>query len=762
MEDGKYNRDVNCLRDRDKSTRISGLQRILNAVDSEPNLVELFVRIKANLIELLADPTDKCKELAVKLLEFFVKNNSIPPEDIPHVLQGIHNRVGVEPSLETCEEVRIGLVNLLFLLCKIYSEFIHIDLQRVTDIVAKGFKDKCPIIKILSGEILAYLSCICKKLGFYARKILENCIGNLYHQQYKVRINCLQSICGLVQCEGAYELVGNLYKDFKKVQLDRRSEVADMLNSVVFQILKAVPSSYLAEVEGKFCYLLLSGEKKKEKCLEMIEEIGVIRNDIEQEYSGALQVLMKNLKEIISLCLKDLQEWTLQDNYKTRAGCALLNTIEICKKFTLTYADEILPVLFRTYSYEPTEYLQEIIQVLGYYCDLPIIISLFSSFCNSVNSSNDISSALTLLSHLLSKLSPDSISPTLQSLITLISSVVSNDEALVLHSTHKLIALLLEKFQSSLPIEPIFQALLILDTSAITADIQSTINLLAANGGITIQELYLQNLALLLPKLIRNYKYWDDFSSEPARFARLLCRARWCSEEVIQIVGFNCKKEGNDMVKSWMLDVVEHCVNERIYSQILIEDVFISTAAWRPNGHLLRRKSVNLLNLMLEKDLIDPNAVKQTWDKILPVIKTCCNDEQSELRGVCVKTIQLLLEKCSTYMDERETLDIYPEILKRLDDSSDIIRISACVPFVIYFKVLKEKNMRFGNFSYVVNNLFTHLDDPSDKIQKAIGNVLQAAAGFNKEEFLVIANEARQKHKHPRSVGELIEIAKSL
>ena len=114
-------------------------------------------------------------------------------------------------------------------------------------------------------------------------------------------------------------------------------------------------------------------------------------------------------------------------------------------------------------------------------------------------------------------------------------------------------------------------------------------------------------------------------------------------------------------------------------------------------------------------------------------------------------------------MEDKEILDIYPEMLKRLDDSLDSIRIAVTNPFCIYFEVLiKKGNIRLGNFPYIIESLFTHLDDPSEAVRKSIFFTLQTALKFNPSEFIAKAKIIKTKHKHPRSVGELIEMAKTL
>ena len=762
MEEGKYNRDINCLKSRDKSVRISSLQRLLNSLPQEPYISSIFYLFKLPLIELLHDPADKCKELTVKLFIWLISSNSIPPEDLSHIIQGFHSRIGTEPCPETCEEVRINSITAIFAICQNYFEFINIELQRITDIVARGCKDKFPAVKIIAGDIIVFLSSRCKKLGFYARKIVENSVGNLFHQQYKIRISSLQALGSLLQCEGSYEIIHELFNDFKKVQLDRRHEVADALYEVVYILLKTTPVNFLKNIEGKFCYLLLSSEKK---VIDWLEEIGIIRKTQESEeekgeYSGALYVTMKNLKEIVYLCLNDLQEWTIQDNYRSKAGCALENILSICKHLILTYVDIILPVIFKAFSYESVDYLHRIIQDIGNYCDFTIVIDQFYKFCTSVNSSQDITSALNLLHIMLSSLPPLSIS--ISPILDLISALINTEETQILRGIHSLIALLLNKFEASLPMQSIFYLLLVLEASSIALEIQNTINSLAEYGGITIQELYQRNLDDLFPILTKNYKYWDNYSTEPLKFAKLACKAQICNEDILQIICFKCKRDADDNIKSAMLDIIDCCINDSSYSQIILEEIIILTAAWKPNSIILRIKSCKSLIKLIKEQKIDGLALQYVWDKLFPVIRTCINDEHSDLRLVNIEILDLILRIHSNILEDKELLDIYPELLKRFDDSFDNIRISATIPFIIYFQILKEKQMKFGSFKYVITNLFIHLDDPSEIIQRAISKLLEEAAKYNPQDFLTIANEVKKQHKHPRAVGNLIEMAKTL
>ncbi|MBY0461696.1 MAG: hypothetical protein K2Q34_00745, partial [Alphaproteobacteria bacterium] len=59
------------------------------------------------------------------------------------------------------------------------------------------------------------------------------------------------------------------------------------------------------------------------------------------------------------------------------------------------------------------------------------------------------------------------------------------------------------------------------------------------------------------------------------------------------------------------------------------------------------------------------------------------------------------------------------------------------------------------NFRYVVESLFTNLDDPNENIQKCVANALRKAIKLNNQEFLEIAKEVEKKTKQLSAIIHL-------
>lgn len=95
-------------------------------------------------------------------------------------------------------------------------------------------------------------------------------------------------------------------------------------------------------------------------------------------------------------------------------------------------------------------------------------------------------------------------------------------------------------------------------------------------------------------------------------------------------------------------------------------------------------------------------------------------------------------------LDYEDFKELYPELLKRLDDSQDGIRLEVAKTLELWFEALPDPWS--GNlYDYTVRNIFIHIDDPNSKIQDAITAVLQKAATKHNEQFIEISIECQAK-----------------
>jgi hypothetical protein len=66
---------------------------------------------------------------------------------------------------------------------------------------------------------------------------------------------------------------------------------------------------------------------------------------------------------------------------------------------------------------------------------------------------------------------------------------------------------------------------------------------------------------------------------------------------------------------------------------------------------------------------------------------------------------------------EEPVHQLYSEILKRLDDSNDIVRRAACQTFKTFLRAAPKEHFQGTIIDYTLDCLFVHLDDAEPEIQ---------------------------------------------
>ena len=112
--------------------------------------------------------------------------------------------------------------------------------------------------------------------------------------------------------------------------------------------------------------------------------------------------------------------------------------------------------------------------------------------------------------------------------------------------------------------------------------------------------------------------------------------------------------------------------------------ILIPSTQWKvgsPNVKI-RKGAVICMMRMIDNKLISPEKLNNSFKSIMGVLKNCIDDDwANDLRFASVMLIKRLIEYLSSVFDDEDYKEIYPELLKRLDDSQDGIRIATAETF---------------------------------------------------------------------------------
>ena len=253
----KFQRDINRTSDSDRMTRKRGLQKLLEdlpwkSIDQRSALETLFeTHLLGPLIAGVADPVEKCRELSLSLLKAFfsMTSASLSYDVLVRVVRCLCDRVGEVPFLETAEELRLQVVELIALVldhssCTMNAELADI----VLSTLIKSLSDTFPSVKRAGAELVCKLSeSAPKSVRMCFKSLLKPLVGNATHQHSKTRSITVQAIGLGLSCvsEDDYE---TLMKDpvlplLSRMAGDRsgatRKELANMCRSLLCHRLTA-------------------------------------------------------------------------------------------------------------------------------------------------------------------------------------------------------------------------------------------------------------------------------------------------------------------------------------------------------------------------------------------------------------------------------------------------------------------------------------------------------------------------------------------
>lgn len=161
----------------------------------------------------------------------------------------------------------------------------------------------------------------------------------------------------------------------------------------------------------------------------------------------------------------------------------------------------------------------------------------------------------------------------------------------------------------------------------------------------------------------------------------------------------------------------------------------------------------------MEKNLIEKNKLAALLPEMINKLKSPLDDDWAhDLRFASVVLLNKIMEFFGTELDREGFHEIYPELLKRLDDAQDGVRLETCKAFEVFFQYVPDP-WSSSLYKYAIKQIFIHIDDPNQQIQQAIVKVLEKGCRVQTEDFIEIARDYESKASHTILVKNLVEFS---
>lgn len=255
--------------------------------------------------------------------------------------------------------------------------------------------------------------------------------------------------------------------------------------------------------------------------------------------------------------------------------------------------------------------------------------------------------------------------------------------------------------------------------------VDQTMTVLAKNCGLDeSSDLFSVELSVLIEEMSESYESWNKHTSERFIFDLLVRRSNTALvekfEDILQIIAANVESTKEIEVRMDMLSLIEFLMSQEIlcdtvkfYSEIILKMILIPSTVWKVGGPnvKIRKAAVICMIKMIDNKLIRQEKLRDSFMSVMGVLKNCIDDDwANDLRFTSVILIKRMIEYLHPVFEDEEYKEIYPELLKRLDDSQDGIRIATAEAFQVFFKYLPDP-WSTSLYEYAVKNIFIHLDD---------------------------------------------------
>ncbi|KAI9350767.1 armadillo-type protein [Obelidium mucronatum] len=236
-------------------------------------------------------------------------------------------------------------------------------------------------------------------------------------------------------------------------------------------------------------------------------------------------------------------------------------------------------------------------------------------------------------------------------------------------------------------------------------------------------------------------------------------------------------------------------------SSVIIESIVLPATIWRAGRKLARLRG---LGMQVLANILNPEHTKETGQflgyipksvmnsflkedgQYLPVTTACMEEDELETRMVAVQSLKWFLEgavECQLDFLAQQFKNTYPELLKRLDDANDNVRILACSTVIKLIKAIEfwytqhpaqenglngalvngvyiETRLDDVHWVELVKGTVIHVDDANNAVQDSAAEALLAVCQAAPRD--VVKEQLEVAKKRFRNVAKLDAICESL
>ncbi|CAM4339129.1 unnamed protein product [Leuciscus chuanchicus] len=818
-------RHLNCLNDDNKSARKRALEAVkrdtIEQRLSSGALQELFAGLLKTLLKCLSDPAETCRDSTIQIITGFIRSVPKPEDSLPYLMPALAQRLGGKEILEPAEELRLALVEMLSLLVEVCGRQLAPYLDDMIKILQRTITDPFPEVKKESCKcIISFAQCVPDHFHLQAESLLKPLLQTISHQHSQVRV-CATQATGAAIRYSAGKNVDDVLSHLAQRLFDDSPRVRKAVTVVVGDWLLHLPDRY--SYFHKLIPLLLSSlsdeipeirslaedlwkqigsqwEKENEDDLKdkmdfLLPAPALYTSGGERPGLGCRELVVRNLSKLLPAVGRDIGDWLVQTRVKTAQllRVLLLHAEDHCTQ----HLQSLLTVLYHTcVDPEPDVRTQclESAKLLGAFVSPEVFLKFLLPH---VEDSNSCSSGapwapLMVLGAVLRGSSREVLRPHLLKIGNMLAHpdvCQGSQQALYLDQLLVCVDAVLCVCQVDCDVISLQLLKVLVSVQSLASQQQqhnkaeeSVRSLCEAQGLSGACELYRQHMADLLQWLSDSHHTWTSYSIQKTQLEIIAMQSGPVVGEFLPTLLpllKSCVEPSRDpemrlhiftMLSKLLLDASNTLDSQGgfgEYMEMVLQDLLLPNLVWRSgrSAAAVRTAALSCLLAVLHGAAFPAERIVSVEETLSTQLISALEEDSKLARLLACRSLHSLLKLTTQQLSTDSLNKIYPELLKRVDDSSEDVRLEALKSLSTWFSSLGKNYDTHScrpHLEFLFQQLLLYMDDPDTKVQDSVLEVLKVASAVDGGLLQQQTEAVREKQRSSKNCDKLLQHIHSL
>ncbi|XP_042174249.1 dynein axonemal assembly factor 5 [Oncorhynchus tshawytscha] len=816
-------RHLNCLNEDSKTTRKRALEAIKReTIDkglSSGVLQEVFTCLLKSLLKCLSDPMERCRETAIHMLGDFIRCVPQPEDSLPYLMPALTQRLGGKEILEPAEELRLSMVEVLTLTVEVCGRHLAPYLDDMMKILQRTIVDPFPDVKRESCKCTVHFAkSVPEHFHMQAESLVKPLMQTVSHQHSRVRVSTIEATGAVIQY-GTGKNVDDVLSHLAQRLFDDSPQVRKAVTVVVGDWLLHLRDRY--SYFHKLIPLLLSSlsddiPEISQRAADLWRQTGALweqenEDDLKDKMDflltppdlypagvarpglGCRELVVRNLSNLLPALARDVVDWVAGTRVKTAQllYALLLHAEDHCTQ----HLQLLLSTLYRACNDPESDVVNNCLRsakLLGTFVSPEVFLKLLLVHLETPSSSSSPHTPLMVLAAVLGGCSGELLKPHLQKIAdTLVQPDVCQEyqQAVYLDQLLSCVDVLLsvcEKDCCSVSLQ-LLQVLVTVQSLSTEPQLtdkaeQSVVSLCKVQGLAIVADLYRQHMDQLLQWLSASQKTWTSYSPQRLQLQVIATQSGPVIGEFLPLLMpllQNCLDPERDpemrlhiftMLSKLLLDATHTLDSQGRFCEhldVFLLELLLPNLVWKAGrtAAAIRTSALCCLLALLQGGAIPPSQLLAVEERLSPQVLSALEEDSQLSRLLACRSLSTLLKLIGPSLHPDALNNIYPEVLKRLDDSSEEVRGVALRALGLWLASLgKDYNSQLysQHLEVLFQQLLLHLDDPDSHVQDTVLEVLKTGSGVHPALLKQEVEAVRGKQRTPVYCDQLLQHIHSL